>query len=290
MSTETPETPEPETPRRSIYEAPPEEETSTVEMPIETPAETGPDGPEGVINEELRQEIMERRAAKRESAASKFQRLDTKVSIDDEVARQFAGQRRTRQPKVSEVKLGTRDEIVRQRTAQWSNWIIQDMNPLLLKATQTWCAIPESWLDNQVLQGIDPNTNKVFVFWDPVLRTRLELSDKKAKSLAKAAAEFSVSPFGVAIVTWVETHQFMIAVGTALVISAQYGWMLMQTKAEVAQVKQIVQQQQLAMAQNQATMEGMAPNMPDGNIQPNGNVRYPSFGETTREYDGEQNS
>jgi hypothetical protein len=270
MSTEipapAPEIPEP--PRRSIYDG-------------DAPqiVETMPDsGEEGHIDEAFREQILAQREEKSVKRAEHFQRLDTKVSIDDVKREQFA--RPTRPEKVPQIKLGTRDEVIKKRVAEWSNWIIDDANPLLLKATQAYCGIPEFWLDNRVLQAIDPQTNKALIFWDPPLRSRLELSEKKAKTLAKAAAEFSVSPMGVAITTWVEAHQFIIAVGAALVVAGQYGWTLMQTKAEVTQVKAIVEQQQLAQAQNQVANP----------ITPNGAVRYPGFGEKTSEYDAEQNT
>jgi len=278
--TDTPETPQ-EEPRRSIYEAEPEE-TPPVETPepVETPVES--EEPEGRIDEELRARIMARREQRQKEAVSKFERLDTKVQIGDVGREELSRQIRARRQPVVNKAAGTRPEVINQRTEQWKTWIIEDANPLLLKATQTWCQIPDRWLDDKILSAIDPNTNKALVFWDPPLRSRLELSEKKAKTLAKAAAEFSVSPMGVAIVTWVETHQFIISVGAAMVVAAQYGWTLMQTKAEVAQVRNIVEQQQLAQMQQQAMAEnGMA----------NGSaVRYPNFGETTNDYDAEQNS
>lgn len=269
------ETP-PETPYQNPYLAP-----ETPEKPIET-EEIPPEKPEdSVIDEGIQRQIAERREQKKAETVAKFEKLDTKVQIGD-IGRNFD---RTRSPRVRNLpaaKEGTRDAKVKERTDQWTHWIIEDANPLLLKSTQTWCGIPEMWLDNKILSAIDPKTNKAIVFWDPPLRTRLELSEKKAKTLAKAAAEFSVSPMGVAIVAWVETHQFMISVGMAMWVAAQYGWVLMQTKAEVAQVKAIVEQQRMAAMQQQAMQEGYTGG--------NGATRYPGFGETTADYDAEQNS
>jgi hypothetical protein len=273
MSEIPPETPDP--PRRSIYDAGPAPQPQPV---IEEIEETPP-----IIDDEFLARIAADREAKSARAASEFQRLDTKVSIGDIGKENF--KRPEREPgKVPTIKLGTREEIVRKRTAEWTNWIIEDANPLLLKATQTWCSIPDPWIDGKVFEAIEPTTNKHIIFWEPSLRTRLELSEKKAKTLAKAAAEFSVSPFGVAIVTWIETHQLLITVGAAMWVAAQYGWVLMQTKAEVAQVKQIAEQQAMAQLQNQAMAENPYA------AGANGNVRYPAFGETTTAYDAESNS
>ena len=268
-----------EPPRRSIYDgdAPSNEVSEEIPPESEEPPEE-----QSRIDEELRAQIQERQNKRRAETVSRFQKLDTKVQIGD-IGRNFDRTRSPRVQVVSNAKEGTREAKIKERTETWKNWVIQDANPLLLKATQTWCAIPDHWLDGVVLSGIDPNTNKALTFWDPPLRSRLELSEKKAKTLARAAAEFSVSPMGVAVVTWVESHQFMIAMGAAMWVAAQYGWVLMQTKAEVAQVLKIVEQQTLAQMQNQAAMAEHGP-------ATNGAARYPNFGETTANYDAEQNT
>lgn len=146
---------------------------------------------------------------------------------------------------------GTRNTVVKDRTNQWKDWIVSDFNPVLVKYTSQFVGIPDTppelaakgisnpFLHGVVLAAIHPQTNKPITFWDPPLYDRLSLSEKKAEKLAHAAAEFSVSPMGVAIYTWIETHQFMITMGAALVVAAQYGWTLMQTKAEISTVKQI---------------------------------------------------
>lgn len=241
---------------------------------------------QSAIDTELRAKIEQKRAERAEevreatnkSVADQFQKLDTRVTIG-EVANFDRTKNSRVQKEINAPKAGTKESVIADRTVKWTHFVLDDFNPLLLKATQSWCNIPDYWLDNRILQAIDPATNKALIFWEPTLRTRLELSEKKAKTLAKAAAEFSVSPMGVAVVTWVETHQFMIAVGSALFVAAQYGWTLMQTKAEVAQVKNIVEQQQQAQLQHMATQENVS----------NGSARYPGFNESVNEYDGGTN-
>jgi hypothetical protein len=216
--------------------------------------------------------LKQAQTATREEAAQ-FTKENTKVGIAD-----VGFERR---PKAIEtaarpIPTGNRDKLVEQRTKQWTTYLVEDFNPLLVKATSTFVGIPdESWLTSVVLSAIKPGVNgapdQAINFWEPPLKTRLELSQKKARTLAKAAAEFSVSPMGVAVVTWVETHQFMIAVGAAMMVAAQYGWTLMQTKAEIAQVKSIIEDQMKAQMQMQMQ------------AQQNGEGRLPGFQEKTNE-------
>jgi hypothetical protein len=194
---------------------------------------------------------------------------------------------------------GTKNTVVKQRKDEWSKWIVEDFNPLLVKYTAQFVGIPETppelaakgipnpFLHGVVLAAIHPQTNKPITFWDPPLYDRLELSKKKADKLAAAAAEFSVSPMGVAVVAWIETHQFMITVGSALIVAAQYGWAIMQTKAEVGQVKQILEEQGKLMQQQQQMLH-------QNGQQPAGadpEQRLPGFNESVTSYDfGAENS
>jgi hypothetical protein len=196
---------------------------------------------------------------------------------------------------------GTKNTVVKQRTEEWKSWIYEDLNPLLVKYTSQFVGIPDNppelaaqgvpnqFLHGVVLAAIHPQTNKPITFWDPPLYDRLSLSESKAKKLAAAAAEFSVSPMGVAIVTWIETHQFMITMGAALVVAAQYGWVLMQTKAEVAQVKQIIEEQTKVMMQQQQMLHQNGQH-PAGSPTVNPDQRLPGFNESVISYDNEPNT
>jgi hypothetical protein len=197
---------------------------------------------------------------------------------------------------------GTKNTVVKERTNQWKNWIYEDFNPLLVKYTSAFVGIPETppelsakgipnpFLHGTVLAAIHPQTNKPITFWDPPLYDRLSLDEKQSKKLAAAAAEFSVSPMGVAIVTWIETHQFMITMGAALVVAAQYGWTLMQTKAEVGQVKQIIEEQTKVMQQQQQMLHQNG-QQPAGAANPNPDQRLPGFNESVTSYDfGSENT
>jgi hypothetical protein len=198
---------------------------------------------------------------------------------------------------------GTKNTVVKQRTDEWKNWIYNDFNPLLVKYTSQFVGIPDNppeliaqgvpnqFLHGVVLAAINPQTNKPITFWDPPLYDRLSLNEKQSKKLAAAAAEFSVSPMGVAVVAWIETHQFMITVGAALVVAAQYGWTLMQTKAEVGQVKHIIEEQTKVMQQQQQMLHQNGQH-PAGANAPNPDQRLPGFNESVASYDftPEQNS
>ena len=189
---------------------------------------------------------------------------------------------------------GTKNSVVKQRTEEWRTWIYEDFNPILVKYTSQFVGIPDTppelaaqgipnpFLHGTVLAAIHPQTNKPITFWDPPLYNRLSLDEKQSKKLAAAAAEFSVSPMGVAVMTWIETHQFMITVGAALVVAAQYGWMLMQTKAEIAQVKTIIEEQQKIMQQQQQMLHQNG-QQPAGVV--NTEQRLPGFNESVTSYD-----
>jgi hypothetical protein len=200
---------------------------------------------------------------------------------------------------------GTKNTVVKERTNQWKNWIYEDFNPLLVKYTSQFVGIPDNppelaaqqvpnqFLHGVVLAAIHPQTNKPITFWDPPLYDRLSLDEKQAKKLAAAAAEFSVSPMGVAVVTWIETHQFMITMGAALIVAAQYGWTLMQTKAEVGQVKQIIEEQTKVMRQQQEMLARNGQHPAGANVgSPQPEPRLPGFNESVTSYDfnPEQNS
>lgn len=242
---------------------------------------------------EFLQRVEERKAAKEntkvsiaESPAFSRNTFAEEKKIEPEPAKKTTGRR----PIVIQ---GTKEELVAKRTQQWTQYIVEDFNPLLVKYTSTWIGIPDNppslalqpnpFLDGVILAAIDPRTNKPITFWDPPLRQRLELSNRKAEKLARAAAEFSVSPMGVAIVTWVETHQFMIAMGSALFVAAQYGWVLMQTKTEVGMVKEIVKQQTEAMQNNRGILHE------NGSQNMNPEQRLPGFNEPSTSYDINEN-
>lgn len=266
----------------------PDTETETEDEP--NTEELDPNEPEtGPAPEDFLAKVQARREEKAAARAiPEFEKLDTKVQIGDVVNFQ-RGIPTEEKPSTGSVparntgrSVGKKGDVISERTAQWTEYIIKDLNPLLLAGATAFTGVPEFWLDNVIMEAVHPETGKHLVFWNPTLRTRLELSQKKAEKLAKAAAEFSVSPMGVALVTWVETHQFMIAVGAALVVAGQYGWTLMQTKAEVAQLKSIMNQQMAVQQQMQMAAQ-------NGEVIPEGmNIpqRFPGFGEKSTEFDG----
>ena len=246
--------------------------------------ETPPEGEqEFATNTEFSQRIAEERATR--AAINAQEKLNTRINIDDTV--NFERKALPPAPPKADARkpAGKKDDVVVQRTQQWTNYLLDDANPLLVKVTSGFVGIPnEAWLDDVVMEAIDPKTNKHMVFWSPPLRSRLELDRKKAEKLARAAAEFSVSPMGVGIFTWIETHQFMICVGSALIVGAQYGWTLMQTKAEVSQLRTIYEQQ---MAQQMQQMQKPPTNFQEKVVDTE--QRLPGFNESVSSFDG-QNS
>jgi hypothetical protein len=254
------------------------------------PEETESDSEFTEHNERIlqeRQEKAEAREAEKQIQADTIA-AQTKISVGEMPVFDRGSVEQPKPTKPPAIK-GIKGNIVAERTQQWTTFLTEDFNPLLVKFTGQWVGIPnDAWLDTVVMQAIDPATNKVMTFWEPSLRTRLELSEKKAKKLAAAAAEFSVSPMGVAVVTWVEMHQFMIAVGGALIVAAQYGWSLMQTKAEVAQLKKVWEEQQRAQIANmqQGKMPGFQEQVVD---RPETNLAPPGFNQSVSEYENGMN-
>lgn len=202
-----------------------------------------------------------------------FTKLDTKINLSDP---QFS--RGNSRNKVGEffqpVENGKKAQTIKERTETFKTFIINDANPFLVKTTSAWIGIPdESWLNGVVLEAINPQNGQVMRFWDPALRTRLELSDAKAQRIARAIAELSVSPMGVAVVTWIEQHEFMIAIGAALFVAGQYGFALMQTKAEVQQLRKVYEQQQAILAQQSAANQNGSP------------IKPPAFNQSVADYE-----
>jgi hypothetical protein len=163
--------------------------------------------------------------------------------------------------KVSSIRSGTPvttlDGVRLQRKNEWSKYIYKDLNPMLFSGIKSYCAIPEGWEDGIVFEGIHPETNKPIQLWNPSLRQRLTFSEKESEKLADAAARFSISPMGIAVTAWLESNAGLIALGMAAFVAAKFGWKVMQTKAEITQMKEIYAQQQKMMMEGQ-TMNGVA--------------------------------
>jgi len=279
------------------------------EPEIEYDPETGevmsvPDPERMAIMDERRAEREEAKALRDQEEADRkaeetAAKIATKVSMA-EVPNVFKRDKNTVLPPILQAppKDAKKGEVVKLRTDTWKGYIFRDVNPFLTKVTTNFIGVPdERWLDNVIFEGLTPD-GKVIRLWDPSLRSRLELSERKAEILAKALAELSVSPLGVALVTWIETHQFIISVGMALGVGVQYGWTLMQTRAEVQQVLQVMKQQAEIQAQH---AQGAEQHM-KGNSQPNltaeaaqdfmahihqqvQDIPSPGFGESVKEYE-----
>lgn len=149
--------------------------------------------------------------------------------------------------------VSSQNDIIRlERTEKWTKYIVKDFNPMLYSAVSTYAGIPSEWADAVIFEGQGPD-GKVIKLWDPSLRTRLTFTEGEAEKLAAAAARFSISPMGMAISAWIESNAGLIALAAAGFVAAKYGWRVMQTKAEVAQVKDMMQKQ-MEMMQAQAAM------------------------------------
>ena len=134
-------------------------------------------------------------------------------------------------------------QLIGQRTAKWGRLIYEDVNPVIYASVKTFVGVPDEWCEGTVAQFQDA-AGKVVTLWDPPLKDRLRLSEGDCNRIAKAMATFSVSPTGMMIAAWVEHNAGLIALGTAAVVSAKFGWGVAKTKAEVAQLKELMASQQ----------------------------------------------
>ena len=146
-------------------------------------------------------------------------------------------------------------ERIDARTKEWAGYIINDFNPTLVTYTAKWAEIPEPWLKGGPGGGqpvtLTTPDGKELVFWDPTLENQLSFSEKEAKKLARAGAMLAESQMGQVLTAWLEHNAHYIAIGGALLVAAQYGWRLMKIKGEVAQLKEIINQQMAAQGQAQ---------------------------------------
>lgn len=157
-------------------------------------------------------------------------------------------------PKSNVTSINTIDLLKNNRKSDWAKYIYKDLNPLLFSGVKSFCDIPDGWEDQVVAEFQTPAQQKAgkgetTKLWEPSLRTRLTFSEKDSEKLADAAARFSVSPMGIAITAWLEANAGMIALGIACWIAGKYGFNVMKTKAEIAQFKEALQQQQNMMSQ-----------------------------------------
>lgn len=132
--------------------------------------------------------------------------------------------------------------LVELRANQWTKYIIEDLNPLLVKGSQGFIGVPDEWMDGVVAKGLDAKGNEI-TFWTPPLKERLAFSEKEAKSLAKAAAQFSISPMGQVITVWIKSNAQLIAMAGALYVAGSYGYRLMQLKQQADQLKNLMEAQ-----------------------------------------------
>jgi hypothetical protein len=141
------------------------------------------------------------------------------------------------------------------RAKEWGKRLHDDVNPLLLHGASVFAGVPESWLRGGPLNGqpldIPTPDGKVLSFWRPTLEHQLTLSDKDCERLARAGAQFAESNTGRAIVAMLEANSQWLVLGTAIFIAGKYGWNVMKIKNEVAQLKQLMEQQsQMATPQD----------------------------------------
>lgn len=162
-------------------------------------------------------------------------------------------------PKVASVTKITNPEALRlERKQKWSQWIYKDANPVIFSGVKQFAAIPDGWEDQVIAEFVTPD-GKTVKLWEPTLRQRLTFSESDSEKLADALARFSVSPMGLAITAWIEANAGLISLALAAWIAGRFGWRVMQTKAEIAQFKEMLKQQQEAMmAQNHKGDEAAA--------------------------------
>lgn len=135
------------------------------------------------------------------------------------------------------------DVLREQRKQEWGEWIFNDGNPMLFSVAKQFVGIPDGWEDNPQVAQFQMPDGKVMTFWNPTLKQRLTFSEGDSYKLADAFARFSISPMGQAIYLWINANGALIAMGMAAYVAAKYGWKLMQTKAEIAQIQEALKQQ-----------------------------------------------
>jgi hypothetical protein len=133
-------------------------------------------------------------------------------------------------------------QLIAQRTRAWGAALYNDVNPVINTMAKTYVGVPDEWCNGVVAQFQAPD-GKVVTLWDPPLSNRLKFSEGDCDRIAKAMATFSVSPTGMFVAAWIESNAGLIALGSAGIVAAKFGWGLAKTKAEVAQLKELLAQQ-----------------------------------------------
>jgi hypothetical protein len=133
--------------------------------------------------------------------------------------------------------------LIAQRTAKWGASIYNDVNPVVYTMAKAYVQVPDEWCEGVIGQFQQPD-GKVVTLWDPPLKKRLQFSEGDCERIAKAMATFSVSPTGMFVAAWIENNAGLLALGAAGIVAAKFGWNMAKTKAEVAQIKQVMEQQQ----------------------------------------------
>ncbi len=158
------------------------------------------------------------------------------------------------------------EERNRAKVKQWGEYIYRDVNPLLVQGAANFAGVPPEWVDAKVAQVKTPD-GKTLTFWEPTIKDRLTLTEKQSERLAGAFVQFASSPLGVAVQMWAKANAGLIAMGGALLVAGQYGWRVAQIKSEVAQVKQMLQENQNALAAEAMRQQQGQQTVPDNAAQ-----------------------
>ena len=170
------------------------------------------------------------------------------------------------------IPIGSGDDVKKQRIEEraqrWGQYLYNDFNPMLVTGTSQFIGVPEPWLkggpgvseDNQPCPVQIPMPDgKTVTFWDPTLEKQLSLSKQECNRIAKAGATFAESPMGMALDAWLQHNAHYVALAAALWAAGSYGWRVMRIRTEVAQLKELIEQQSKMSQQGLGGMAGQQP-------------------------------
>lgn len=176
---------------------------------------------------------------------------------------QARGQDKPR-PLAAVAPIDAKKERINERAEKWGEYLYKDFNPLLVSGASQLAGIPADWLEGGPIQGqpirLTMADGKELVLWDPPLKEQLSLSEADCKKLAKTGAIFAESTMGQALTMWLEQNAHLIALATALYVAGAYGYRLMAIRAQVGQLKTIIEQQAQMMQPQPAS------NMPETEV------------------------
>lgn len=145
-------------------------------------------------------------------------------------------------------------KIARRTLVKGYKTAILKANPQIVKASQFIVGAPEEWMDDEhvasVQVGVNPDGSPTLVqLWKPTLRQQFEISEQHAEALAEAAATFSESHQGKAVMTMASVAAPYVALGGAILMTGIHVIKLSNIKNQIIQLKSVIEQQRIGSSQ-----------------------------------------